>query len=693
MTPLQEITDEETLRLLEGGGQDRSSGAFEVADPALLQTLEGSAPEPIDEPVGQGKDVGTYGAFVTGFASDDTEKLRFLAHKLYPDEKIDEAVKRFGVRDGAIVHRADDGKLYEAVPGGLGTIASSVGPSIPIGTGTAMGVVTAPAAMTGVGFGPAVALTALTAAAGEGVRQYLGDYMMGEASTERLAALPVLEQAALGAVGQGVGGAMGAYANRFAVRDIAKMSTPGVSQAYDEASKAGVPITPAEATGLPSLGAQQKHLTNLAPTADKMRSFLDQRNDAVRKTWSDYLDSVSVARDAEDVGRMGRAAADNVLTEMRGALKAQAKPLYDAAYKQPVQVTAQLEDMMRLPAMQDAIEHARVLAENDKAPFQAFAQKVKDGGRRFWELTRDPSMQEWHYIKKGFDEALGSDKVINKATGGFNHLGRQIMEQKAALRAELYRQNPLYRQANEVYADGAEDVATAMQSALKMLADTKDTKILDAARHVFNPKTRSPQMISTLRTHIEGKDPQAWQALKRLYMQDVTSGAMRISEQGEVLNPAGKLFKAFSDDKVRENLFAAMTPEEKSRYHLLMKVFKRASSVQPLRSDTAYNLEAFEQMKKAATPLHAKVVKNLNPASALRSYEAWRTDQNLGRHAEAAAELITSGDPEALKTMRELRKLTTRGEQFTVLFGHLLSRASAFAGANLVGNADYAPER
>jgi hypothetical protein len=111
-----------------------------------------------------------------------------------------------------------------------------------------------------------------------------------------------------------------------------------------------------------------------------------------------------------------------------------------------------------------------------------------------------------------------------------------------------------------------EDVSGAVGSALGVLAKTKDINVVNAARHIFDPAGRSPAMIRQLRTYLEGKDPNAWQAIKRLYMSNLTTDALRMSEQGEVLNVAGKLHKTFTNPKMQDNLFAAMSPGKAPLY-------------------------------------------------------------------------------------------------------------------------------
>jgi len=665
---VEEVTDPEVLKQLGVGGEQ---------PPALSQSVAPNAP------IEKGSDAGLNAAYVSGFASDENETLRYLAQQLYPNEPIEQAVKRFGSRDGVLYHKGDDGKLYEALPGsgwGLrdiaGWLASGAGKSIPMLTGGTAGVVTAPLAMTGpVGLAGTMLAAGGAGAAGEALRQKWGDYMMGDASTGDLALGDVATEGAMNMLGQGIGAGIGHMATRNAVSDIAKLNPTATTQAYDEAARAGINITPAEATGLPSLAWDQKRLTNIAPTMDTMRDFFQRRDGQVVKAWNGFLDNLSTAADAEEVGRLGREAAEGAIADARRTAQLAAKPLYDAAFQKRVPMTPELADLLKRPAMKKAAAQAKMLAENE--------------GEKF-DLT-DPDMKALHYIKRGLDEVLGSAEVVNAKTGGFNDLGRVVQGIKREFLDIVDEAVPEYAQARAVYADGIEDAENAMASALGTIAKMKDTSVLDAARHVFNPRTRSPQMVLTLRRALEKQNPAAWQSLKRMFVQDVTLDALRIAEQGDVLNPAGKLHKAFLNPRLRENLRAAMTDDEFKAMNDLLVVFKRAASVPALRSDTEFNRLMTEEAADRARPLLAKIVRNANPAQAIKSASEWMTDRSLEKKAKQAAALITSGDPKAITAMKELKRLSPLDRRFLSVFGQMVSHGGYFGLGQLVPEADYAP--
>lgn len=713
---MEEVADPEVLKAfgMSGAAPADESGLEEVSDPQILQAFEantrGAAKDDPNRPIERGNDAGIKAAYVKGFSSDENETVRYLAKELYPKEPIDQAVKRFGNRDGSIYHLADDGKYYEALPGEqgwgprdmAGWAAQGVGPALPMVSGAAAGIATAPAAVTGVGLLGSMAAAGAGGVAGEAARQKIGDEMMGEASTGDLNVRSMASEGVTNALGQGIGSGISMALTKNAVRDINKLNPAQTQQAYDEAANAGVWITPAEATGLPSLAAQQKRLTNITPTADEMRTFLDTRDQQVVGAWSSYLDNISPAADAEDVGRLGRTAAHDVLEGMRQANLTLARPYYQQAFQEGDRViwSQELQRLAGAPSVVSAMRGAvRTWQDNAIADgFGAFrpGAMVEGSEIRFMGgrtgIPAMPNLQFWDYTKRMLD-----DRVRTALQSGQRDKARVASTLVRRLRMELDNLSATgdvpraYAQARAIYGSGAEEITNATQSALGILADTADTNVLAAARHVFNPTTRSPQMVTTLRRAIEEQDPAAWQGLKRLYMQDVTLGAMRVSEQGGVINPAGKLHKAFIDPRVRANLRAAMTPEEWTRMNDLLVVFKRAASVPGMRSDTEFNRLMTNEAAEAARPLLAKITKNANPAEALRSASEWMTNRSLERSAKRAVDLITSGDPQAINAMKELKRLSPMNRNWLAVFGHLVGRGGAEGAEELSPNANYGP--
>ena len=93
--------------------------------------------------------------------------------------------------------------------------------------------------------------------------------------TERLpsAAIGAAIGAPLGVVGERVGAGISKFAERRLAKDIDRLDPGKVAGLQQKAQSQGIQLTPAEATNLPSLKAQQKALGNLPQTSDDLADF------------------------------------------------------------------------------------------------------------------------------------------------------------------------------------------------------------------------------------------------------------------------------------------------------------------------------------------------------------------------------------------------------------------------------------
>jgi hypothetical protein len=672
------------------------AGVAEVTDPAIRKAFEqGQEAAPIDPASIQSdpdRTVGLGGMFKYGFTSDIDEEIRNAAQSIYPNEPLEEAAKRFSLVDGELVHRADDGKIYRAyetgLSGALGWGAGMVGQALPITAGVTTGILTAPMSMTGVGLPVSMALTGAAGAAGEFGRQALGDVMLGDASTNSLDVGKIVTEGATNALGQGIGAGIGHLATRNAVRDIDRLNRTQTLRAYEEAKKKGIDVTPGEATGLPSLRSQQQLLANDFRTADQMQDFYSTRNTQVMKAWDDFLGGISQAADGEDVAMSVRTAAKGVIDDAIAARQKAAAPLYDKAFKTTIPFTDKLKELSERPVIKKAMAKAFELMDNaGKDPTQLF--EMAENGSVI--LKRVPSVEEWQFVKFGLDDLI--DGAKNTQTGKLTSEGRIYTQIKRDLLDEIDSLVPEYGQARRLYESGSENVNGALESAIKRMADIKDPDILRETRTLFEPGMRSPQMVRRLGKSIAEKDPQAWQAVKRLYLHDEATRALKATEVGEIRNPAGKIWKTFANEKVLGNIEAALAPEELESFKSLMKVYRVIGGAQERNSWTAFMQEMQRETARNARPAWAKVVKNINPAELLRSVDAWATERNLTKHAETMVELITSGDPAVISKLKELRQLSPNSKRGVVLFGQLLAETTAFGVGSLLAPQNYDPNK
>ena len=188
----------------------------------------------------------------------------------------------------------------------------------------------------------------------------------------------------------------------------------------------------------------------------------------------------------------------------------------------------------------------------------------------------------------------------------------------------------------------------------------KDDKVLAAAKEAFDPNQRSPEMIRALRAKLAAKNPAAWQDLKRAWLDKEVTDSLRTAQSGEIVNPAGKILSALEDPKMKRSLDAALTDAEKSSFADLRFLLRKVANAKlGMGSDTAANQEADRIARERAIPLLAKLMRFSLDFTHLGSNTAEAiADANLSAQAKYMMKLVTSGDPQALLALKQLRQLT-----------------------------------
>lgn len=132
----------------------------------------------------------------------------------------------------------------------------------------------------------------------------------------------------------------------------------------------------------------------------------------------------------------------------------QAKPLYEKAYEAQAW-DDKLAALLKRPAMRDAFNRARTLAENEGVdPRTLGITGFDEAGEPI--LSGIPTMRTWDYMKRGLDDIL--EKNRNQLTGllELDESGRAINGLKSTLLRELDGINPDYAAARRSYAGHSE---------------------------------------------------------------------------------------------------------------------------------------------------------------------------------------------------------------------------------------------
>lgn len=605
---------------------------------------------------------------IASLAEDPLVRARYYAKARGMDPA------KYQIVNGSPAYPGDDGKMYFEEPSGHyfprslteagGMVADKVGPAIPFVAGGATGLLTAPLMLTGPGgVAASVGATGGAAATAEAARQtfaklLLGqDYHPGSIVTEGLTA----------GVGQGVGAGLTKLAQRHVAQDIGRLSAQDTTKLRDLAAREGIDLTPAELTNLASLRAQQKYLGNATRSQDTMQDFYEQRAGQVDTAINRFLERVSPVDSGEVAGEMARGAANRAVDTATANRAAQASPIYQRAFA--ANPTVEVQPII------DAID--KQITDGARGPIKSALEKAR--GLLFREVpdeagTGTMSVPDWEL--KGLHQAkIALDDLIEGT--GENAVGRGAKAQLVGVKNQLLKAmdqaSPDYQSARAIYGDLSPGIERIKEGVTGRLADMGETQLGKAAQMLFGANS-GPRAIAEAKAQLEAASPEAWQALKRTWIQDVfeRSAQEYASNYGNVPNVAGKFTAALrGNPQTMARLKAALSPEEFAAMSDLTDVLKAASRVKPIGSDTEFNRLITEAERAKARPFMAKVVGNLNPAQAMRSFDDWLTNRAMGNNAEKLAQIITQ--PGAAETLKSLRIMSPKSAAYRVAVGRLLT--------------------
>lgn len=622
---------------------------------------------------------------VGSFASDDAEWLRHSAKSLYPDEPVDRSVKRFGqTKEGRYYHKGDDGKLYEVTPpsgaGRVANIGGGIGHALPVGGATVAGITTAPMAVTGVGLLGTMGATAAAGAGGEYLRQKIGDYLFEPDVADNSVSVPkVLYEGAQSGLGQGVGAGMASWLNRYAAPDIGRYSAAATNRLYDKADNIGVRLTPAEATGMESLIADQKRLMGVPQSANITKDFTRERNQEVYDAFKTFANGLASPRDASVLAREGASTADDLFTQIQRGRTAAVAPFYRQAEREigPVDPSGALRYIeQELPTAKGAVRKALESA-------RSYMMRTGEDG------VPDTSFRGLDNAKKAIDALLQNPRAA-EAQGIDRSAIAALQEVRGRLVTALDTasgNSGAYQQGRALYGQITDDVVKPAREALDPLLAVGrrqsmpggSTNLTGVAQGLLDPSKRSPEQIRQARTLIEQQDPQLWNGFVRQFLHEETTNVLRTMASGEMRNVGGGVSKALGSEPMLENIKAALTPKQFREFSDMLDVFRATARAVDSNSDTAFKQEMLKRAKQEAGGIVGRVVRNVNPAKLLENTAAFFENRNYERQAEALANIITSGDRAAINRVRALKHLEPGDFRRWSVLGDVLTRTGAIA--------------
>lgn len=169
-------------------------------------------------------------------------------------------------------------------------------------------------------------------------------------------------------------------------------------------------------------------------------------------------------------------AVEGNMEALLSAGRAKAKPLYEAAYSDTLEMTPTLREIVQRPAVQKGLREARgqMLNAGLDPDAQGLIVDPASGDVPIIRITKQPSLQVLDYAKRSIDDDVSD--LIDKATGKFKrpNEANSLIQVADDLRTELTRQSDSYRQALETSGDYLR-VNAAFKDASKMLFNGKES--------------------------------------------------------------------------------------------------------------------------------------------------------------------------------------------------------------------------
>lgn len=429
---------------------------------------EASAPEAM--PQTSPEPAGFATALRSGTIEDTAAKIRLFSQKRYPNQPDEERIARYGIHDGRITYRDDDGKVYFELgtPGRVAAGTAEYAPSI--AGGLAFGAMGPP------GWIGAAGMAAVGSAGGLAARKIAGE-IQGDDQTVAGNVADLGIEAALGAGGVKVGEAIGKrIVDRRAVRDLPKLSDASAQHLDSIARGQGITLTPAELTNLGSLIQQQSMLGQGADeAADTLRGFYGDRAGKIVNVIDDFIGATP---GPHATGKLAADSGEEIIDTATRARTEAVRPEYLRLMRSGVALpraqAAKLRTMMDIddPYIAQLIKRAKT------DPLWVAADGVN--------ITKlpDTSLAVIDRAKKLLDHEIN----VATSRGGREAEVAMLMQRKDKLVGLADDAFPEYAAVRAKYEGMSPEIDVLRQSAIGVVSKYKGTQLEKAASTLVNTR-------------------------------------------------------------------------------------------------------------------------------------------------------------------------------------------------------------
>lgn len=633
----------------------------------------------------EGKAAGPGTQAVGSLPTEIGARVGYFARQRFPNLPEQEAVQRYGMRDGRLFYVDDDRKAYyeesEArLPESLADIpaaaqetgkavAGSAGPALPVITGTAAGIVTAP-------MGAGIPGAAAGGAVGDAARQALAGAFTGEEKS----IIDRVMQTGGAALQEGAGQAGGVLIGRGVSRfgRTPTYDIPATSELGEKAGKFDVPLTAGERTGSRELIRRQKILAGTMESDEIFENFYRMRNDRVREATYELLRKISPESSVRGASKMGVEGAQAAADIERRALAAQAKPLYEQAYTVDTVNTQPVLDLInsKIEVVSAPVRAKLTRIKND------LLMEVGDGRVAENRLAKIDDIKKW--LDGEISAAGRLDRSLGKSQKFHLEDVRKALLQQAD-EADQAATGGAYAKARGIYEEGLPASTELTKGVVGDVAKLEANDVLKATRVLFNPRTSSVEDVALARGAFEKAGKQAeWNALVRAHLQDAFE-AIPENAYGDVTNLGGTFFRAvYKNPKAAGMLHEALkgSPGAARDIRWFMEVMQATGRAAKGESITAFAQAGQRQLAKEAKPIGASVIETVEVWKSPSRLARWWADVAEGRYARKMAELLTT--PDGIAKLKELRKLSPTSAGAVIGVTHLLTAAGVAQASEAV---------
>ena len=599
-----------------------------------------------NEPVVQDQGAGLVTNFLANLPRDPETRIQVYADRMFPNQT--NARERFGIKDGQIVYRDDDGALVDVESGK----SSMLGRWLSNAPEVAGGVIGSFA--TGNPFSGAV----IGEVGGSAAKRAISGLVFDEPLTPRSVGSEMAVTGAGATIGGLTGKGLTSLYNRSRVPGADAFDLRQANQTIDRVrDTTGVNLDYAQAADMRFLRNAKKWVQKYPGESQEIIDALDaaqqgQFSQAVER----LMGSLTRTSDPEAMASAGVNAATLALRQAQSNATNAAQPLYERAYGSGMQV----DPSPVIRSIQGLLGRAKGDERTQLKRALNFMYRRSDDG----QMVPDTSLEGLHGARMALDDWL--ERPASRETSLSNRIKSELTTVRNQLNG-LLKQSPEFAEADQVYSKYVRDVVEPLKnSSVGALARVSDTPARTrAVNKVLTDGFENPAAVRAMRTALSGVDggEQAWRDVLALKIQKAWNKSLRENADATVPNPFGKWRKTLYGTPDQVRAWSAALPQDSMRSFvdlmdaaaLLARDFGQRGG-----SDTAFNEAIGQQMGRGAVGAAANVI--TKPVTWLSDLFDQRAVQ---ANAKAFAEALT--DPAKVKRLRELRALPKGSERATAM--------------------------